>query len=400
MREFFHKNVIAVLFVSFMAIGFIKNGSYTQFDSLAKYLASVQANKDGEYDADKEIETIDNSYASSMWKHRSLIDLNGKIAEILNIRGLYNDIGIYITKDRYIVSPDEETSTDHEYLELTGLYKFLNDKGINLLYVNKPVKYIDDSLFEREFGVETYSNRNADKLIQRIKAEGIPVADLRENIRAENLNVSDMFYRTDHHWTTRTGLWSAQKIAQALNDDCGYGIDIEIYDIDNFRISKWNDCWLGEQGGKIGESYVGLDGFEEIKPDHDTAYVFKIDDGNLFDGTFDDFIDEAYYELENNQEHNLSWHYSYKTRSCINKNVAYGKILMLGDSYDMVLEPFLSLGVHEIDYVDLRQVEEGFNLMDYIEQGDYDTVLICYTQFMIGAHDDPESSNYRCFDFD
>lgn len=73
---------------------------------------------------------------------------------------------------------------------------------------------------------------------------------------------------------------------------------------------------------------------------------------------------------------------------------------MLGDSYAQVTQPFLSLGVHEVDSLILRNCKDSFDLKDYIIENGYDTVVICYAQFMIGAHDNPSSANYRMFSFE
>ena len=72
----------------------------------------------------------------------------------------------------------------------------------------------------------------------------------------------------------------------------------------------------------------------------------------------------------------------------------------MGDSYAMVTEPFLSLGVNQIDFLILRNTDDDFSLREYILENQYDTVLICYAQFMIGAHDNPQSANYKMFSFD
>ena len=77
-----------------------------------------------------------------------------------------------------------------------------------------------------------------------------------------------------------------------------------------------------------------------------------------------------------------------------------GKVLLLADSYDHVTECFLSLGVHEVDVIILRDTEEDFQLRDYILQNGYDTVVIAYAQHMIGALEDPQSNNKKMFSFD
>lgn len=329
----------------------------------------------------------------------TFINLNGFMAKLLNMQGYYSSMNMYITDDKYIVSAYAQTTTDYEYGQLVALKNFLDERGINLLYVNEPVKYLDDSFIVNEFGTESYSNQNADLLLQRISNAGINVIDLREKLQEDGLNIYDMFYRTDHHWTTASGLWAAREIAEGLNEYCGYSIDTNIYSEANYTFREWEHCWLGEQGRKVGETYVGLDNYTEIVPNFLTNYTFKID-GEFVNGTFEDFIDEGRYNTDINVYETGSWHYSYSQIDCINNNVDYGKVLLLGDSYAQVTEPFISLGVSEIDYLILRYEDSDSSLRQYIERNDYDTVIICYSQSMIGAHDDITSANYRMFAFE
>lgn len=269
-----------------------------------------------------------------------------------------------------------------------------------MMYVNQPIKYIDDDYMLKEFGIKSYSNQNADLFLKRIDKEGIPYLDLRENIKSENINSFDLFYRTDYHWTTKAGLWATNHIAKAMNQQLGYNIDESLFDISNFNIKEWKNCWLGEQGKKIAETYIGLDDYTKIIPNFTTSYTFPSSDDQKTYGSFDDFINEEKYSFEKDVYKNSSWHYSYRAKNCINNNVQNGKILMLADSYAMVTEPFLSLGVNKIDYLILRNVSDSFSLRNYILENQYDTILICYAQFMIGAHDSPDSSNYKMFTFD
>ena len=387
------KRIIAAIFVTGMILGFILNGSYDLISVSANYL---NRNKD----EDISIRNIENDFTDKIWKHNELIDLNGFMASKLHMSGLYGDEEVYVTDEKYIVTPAAYTTTDYEVEQTVSFRDFLKEKGINLLYVNKPTKYVDDDLFMDEFGIETYSNRNADTFLERIREAGINTIDLRDNMRREGMDVADMFYRTDHHWTVPSGLWAAKIMAEGLNDYCGYDIDTSMFDEDKFDKVEWAECWLGEQGRLVGRSYVVLDDFTELKPKYDTDYTFKNDDGTTYDGTFDDFVNEYVYDTGNDVYENKSWHYSYKRLNCINNNVEKGKLLMIGDSYDQVTEPFLSLQVHEVDIIILRAFEEGFDLRDLIVENGYDTVIISYAQFMIGAHDVPGSANYNMFSFD
>lgn len=390
------KKIISVVFVAILVIGFIRYGSYDEISQLTDYLSQ----KDFEDEDSISINSLESEFSSSLINREDLINLNGSVAKAQRMKDFYGSMGVYVNDDEYIVSAYDQTSTDYEYEEMVSFKNFLGSNGINLLYVNEPTKYVDDSIFTNEFGIETYSNRNTDLFLKRIREAGINTIDLRDNIREDNINVYDLFYRTDHHWTTPAGLWATQIMAEGLNDYCGYNIDTSIYDIENYNVKKWNNCWLGEQGRLISETYIGLDDYTEIKPDFETSYTFKNSNGTTYNGTFDNFVNEETYNLENDVYENESWHYSYKRINCVNNNVEKGKILLIGDSFDQVTVPFLSLGVHELDSLVLRNCDDDFDLRNYILKKGYDTVIVAYAQFMVGSHDDPDSANYRMFTFE
>lgn len=347
------------------------------------------------------LNAIETDFAEGLWGQRRFIDLNGSMARLLNIRGYYSSQGIYMTEDRVTTNRYDETSTDYEFEALSSFSSFLAENDIQLLYVNEPTKYLDDSVFLKEFGLESYVNRNADRLIARLREAGIPTVDLRESIAAEGLDISEMFYRTDHHWTVPAGFWAASRIAAGLNDLCGYSIDLSLYDPERFTTQSWENCWLGEQGRKVALTYAGLDDFTCMEPSYETKYTFLTKNGDTdVEDDFSHFILESTYNTEVDVYESPSWHYSYQQIHCINQEVPEGKILLLGDSYEQITEPFLSLGVHEVKPMILRQVSSDFDLKGYILENGFDTVVIAYAPFMIGAHDDPQSANYRMFSFD
>lgn len=72
----------------------------------------------------------------------------------------------------------------------------------------------------------------------------------------------------------------------------------------------------------------------------------------------------------------------------------------MGDSYSYTVLPFLIEGVSEIDGIIMRNNTSEYDLYQQIRDGHYDALVICYANFMIGAHDNPEGANYRMFSFD
>ena len=390
------KRFLALSFIIVLFLGFMKSGSYTMLDSISNYFKQADYKKEGAIT----VSGMENEFNSSLWNKKELINLNGSMAKLLHIQGYYGNMGMYVTDDGYIVSAYDQTTTDYEYGQTVAFRDFLESNGIRLLYVNEPAKYIDDSEFTSEFGVDTFTNRNMDRFLNRIREAGINTVDLRDNIREEQINVKDLFYRTDHHWTAPAGLWASRIMAGALNDYCGYDIDLTILDPDQFETREWKDCWLGEQGRKLAVTYTGLDDYTEVKPTFETDYTFISGDGTAHNGNFNEFINEWTYNTEIDVYDSPSWHYSYNRLIGTNNDVEKGKILLVGDSYDNVTQCFLSLCVNEIDSLVLRGFDDSFSLRDYIINNGYDTVIIAYAQFMLGSHDDPSSANYRMYSFE
>lgn len=169
-----------------------------------------------------------------------------------------------------------------------------------------------------------------------------------------------------------------------------------MYDPANYTFERFENCWVGEQGKKLSTAFIGKDDFIHVSPAFPTSF-YNFDAGSSC--TFDDITDTSAY-IPENMENNIgrtSLHYSYGLYHLKNNNADKGKILMLCDSYANVCEPFLALGVSEIVPQILRST--GLSVPSMLELEDYDTVLVCYAQFMIGAHDDEDSANYRMFDF-
>ena len=168
------------------------------------------------------------------------------------LKNYYNDCGIYFIDNDYIASPSRAADCDYEFSQLMQLKNRLDETDTALLYVNKPTKYLDDRVFDRFF-VESRCNANADKLLERLDDVGIYTLDLRRCIKDENLNIYDMFYKTDHHWTVPAGKWGAQKTAEKLNQA---GI-FKVRDVQADRQKVV--ALLGKWGQQIAELSFGID---------------------------------------------------------------------------------------------------------------------------------------------
>lgn len=413
------ENVIVFVFMAVIIVCFFfKSNAFSYVDEgiIAvnnSVITACQINKSRDKLEEKEnpiitsnvtFDQVASGFLNGLYAKIQLCELNGDLANKLGFLDFYKSTGGIRLPNGYVAGVYAQTSTDYEIQQMIELKEFCDNEGIQLLYVNEPTKYIDDTIIEEQLGTKSYINQNADLFLSRLEECGINYIDLRDNIRLEGKNSFDMFFRTDHHWTPDSGKWAAQAIAEKLNEDYDYDIDVTLYNDSNYIYTEYKNAWLGEQGKKLSAAYVGLDDYTCIEPRFDTNYTVTTIKGTV-NGTFSDtIIDKNNYNTGNMEMIYScpSWHYSYMRNGLnasiiTNNQIKEGHILVLGDSYDQLTSPFLSLGVNEVRTLVLRSYEGS--LQEYIKQNNIDTVIVAYASFMIGAHDNPSSANYAMFDF-
>lgn len=254
------KNIISVFLLTGLIVVAIKSHSYQYIGELITATKNEVCSENVEETAlevaaeeqNLKISTVTTDFTSSLWGKQNLVDLNGWISQKLGMRDFYKNNGGVVLKNGYIAGIYPYTSTEYEVSQMKLLKEYLDQCGIQLLYVNEPVKYLKDSDVTEDLGLVSYSNQNADTFLSGLDNAGITYLDLREKIVEEKKDSYEMFYRTDHHWTVPSGKWAAEKIVDELNAEYGYDIDKALYQDENFYYTEYEDAWLGEQGKKLG----------------------------------------------------------------------------------------------------------------------------------------------------
>lgn len=199
---------------------------------------------------------------------------------------------------------------------------YCEDNNKQFLVVLAPYKIApnDDRLIK---GVTDYSNSNADRLIELLLEGEIDYLDLREEAINDGLSWSDMFYDTDHHWTTDTAFWAYTKIADYMSQKYHTQFKQESLDKSNYDSEEYKDVWLGSRGRRVGEAYAGIDDFNLLIPKFEVSQKTFVD--SLIPWTFeggyiDTIIDYPTLEKVKSGKYN-------KYTTDIYSTVAYGNCI-------------------------------------------------------------------------
>lgn len=303
----------------------------------------------------------------------------------------YNSI--ITLKDGYLAGCYDLYNVEPIINSFNVLNDFLSESGVSLLYVQTPCKVCrEDTEVD---GVLDFSNKNADNLLLGLNKLGISYLDLREILHEEGHNHHSMFYYTDHHWKAETGLWAAEKISSYLNEHLGFNINTGLFSADNYTFDIYKDWFLGSQGRKVTLAGADPEDISLIYPDFKTDISMKIPSLSI-DKTGDFSIIYNYSEIETKDFYNnnpyRAYFYADSALTSVHNNLINdgSKVLVISDSFKRCMSPFLSLGVEQLDTMDMRYFNGS--LQTYIKNNLYDAIIIMYSP---GMFDDTEAPVWR-----
>lgn len=211
-------------------------------------------------------------------------------------------------------------------------------------------------------------NASQTDLLEQAKAAvpGATWADLYSSLWEHK--DEDIFYRTDHHWTSLGAYYGYTALAEAL----GYTpVPLDAY-TETVRSTEF----YGTVFSSSGVRWVSPDTITTYVPDTGitvTSYTYDSTGKpvevprSLYDTSFLSVKDKYSMFLGGNQSLGVV-----KT-----PNTDKPKLLIIRDSYADSLVPFLTPHFSEIHLVDLRYYK--LSLADYIQQNDIDQALVLYS---------------------
>jgi len=155
-------------------------------------------------------------------------------------------------------------------------------------------------------GIEIYanSNLNSDKFISGLDENKVNYLDLRKSTNISDLDISNSFFKTDHHWKTETAFWAFKELVNYINLTYDINLDKNNYytNIENYKVETLNDSFLGSIGKRMGRIYSGIDDYTLITPKFETNIKLYqgFDKKPISEGSFNDtIIDKSLSNPEN-----------------------------------------------------------------------------------------------------
>jgi hypothetical protein len=310
--------------------------------------------------------------------------------------GEYN--GVVQLGDGFLTSFTAKKDVTENFTALKELDDFCRTRKINFAYVQAPHKI---SSQDKISGTADFSNQNADDLLFLLKESGVEFLDLRQKIREDNLNHRSLFYRTDHHWKTETGLYASKKILEFMNEKFGFESDTEKLDAENFTVKTWREWFLGSQGKKVTLARCTPDDFSLIFPKYETLFRYvlpskKMDETGSYSVAYDmtQVEKKDYYARSPYHANNFGDRPLIQIENLLDAEKK--RILIMHDSFGDCVISCLALAEKNVDSIDLRHFTGS--VKNFIVQTSPDAVLVLYNPSQI-EHKIDFSTHESPFDF-
>jgi len=174
-----------------------------------------------------------------------------------------------------------------------------------------------------------------------------------------------IFYRTDHHWTSLGAYYGLSALAESMGLPCPV---LDSY-TDRHVVSEE---FYGTTWSSSGFSWVDPDTMEIFVNAPESLKVTSYPQGSPVEGKLYDFS-----FLEKKDKYSMFMGGNCPMHVIETGNEDKPSLLILRDSYTDSLIPFLLDDFSEIHVLDLRYYRAS--LKAYIEQNNFDNVLVCYS---------------------
>ena len=195
----------------------------------------------------------------------------------------------------------------------------------------------------------------------------------------QNINYTEAFFRTDHHWTSETAFWASGEIADYVSKNTSIVLDTGKFDVDKYIKRTFKKASLGSLGKIVTASYIEPEDFSVFLPKYETDFHFYSFYENMnIDGPFEKaLLDMSVFESDDLYNVSAYGTFLYNAPELVkidNKLIDNDtSILILGDSYKSSVVPYFAASVKTV-----YSMNTGFtgSIRSFVKQYKPDLVLV------------------------
>ena len=337
--------VVFLIFIYGMALWFLFSPKTDYSSSEKRYLQKfpeVNAEKllSGEFGS--EFETF---FADQFPQRNTWVGLNAYTALAEGNNGAS---GVYNCKNGYLIN--KPVSTDNNLdKNISAVADFAKsiDAPTTVMLVPSTGYIVDDVL--PTFHDKYNDDEDISKISSTLSKDKIGFVDLRERFKSEYKNGSQLYYKTDHHWTTKGAYTCYQELCKALG----------VTPIDDSTLKK--DSYPNFYGTTYSSSGFWLTPPDNIEiwsnPNNSSKNIsVKITEGSNVKTSGSMYFTD---HLKEDDKYPVFIDGNHALTEITNTNAKNGTILLIKDSFSHSLAPFLAENYSKVVLVDLRYYKES-----------------------------------------
>ena len=272
--------------------------------------------------------------------------------------------GVYKCDNGYLIN--KPVSTDNKVEKNTNaIVKFKDNVDVPITVMFAPsTGYIADDVLPTvhdEYNDDTYFE-SASKTFEN---NGIAFVDLRETFKEAYNNGSQLYYKTDHHWTTEGAYTAYAQLCKNLAT--------EPVAKESLNVEKYDDFY--------GTTY-STSGFWLTDPD--TVEVWNNPENTdnikvtITEGTEVSEYDSMYFydHIDEDDKYPVFIDGNHALTEITNSEAEGGTIIVIKDSFSHCLAPFLAENYSKVILVDMRYYKQSVS--DIVAQEKPEQILVMY----------------------
>lgn len=269
--------------------------------------------------------------------------------------------GVFICKDASLIQTFKKPN-DKEFNQRIDAINSFSKSSVG---INKYIMLIPNSVEVLKSKLPSYAPVDDELVyINKVKEsldENIKFVDVFDSLNLKNNEY--IFYKTDHHWTTKGAFYAYENLAKTMN----------------FTPNKEKDFNIKEVTDKFYGSLYSKSGYKHIEPDTIELYIPKEDNKYKVEYVGENKTTDSLYNMDNlkkKDKYTVFLNGNHPLIKIVTNSKNSNKLLIVRDSYANSIVPFLTSQYSEIYLVDLRYYDE--DLMRLMENNKIKDMLILY----------------------